>query len=174
MSYLILVFKYLDSRCASVTFCSEQCRDQAWASHHRWECAWSFMDLHQTKDGDELINSSMFLAYRAMTLKNIQFFLENRSLFDKHDTKYNTEEGQGKIKEYLDKEKIKYKRLFNLVTHEDEGGEEFHLKNAVITIFFLQLLEQNFWFEEYSSESWTDEKSWIAAIIFHLLCVAKV
>ena len=54
------------------------------------------------------------------------------------------------------------------------GGEDFHLKNAVITIFFLHLLENNFWFEEYSSESWSDEKSYIAKIINHMIGVAKV
>ena len=103
--------------------------------------------------------SSMFLAYRAITLKNIHFFLENRELFENHDEKYNVDDEERKVTEYLDKEKRKYRNLFNLVTHEEEGDEEFQLKNAVLTVYFLSLLEQNFWFEEFSSEGWTEEKA---------------
>ena len=106
--------------------------------------------------------SSMFLAYRAITLKNVHFFLENKELFEKHDERHNVDDKQGKITEYLDKEKGKYRNLFNLVTHQEEGDEDFQLKNAVLTVYFLSLLEQNFWFEEFSCESqFTPEKSFI-------------
>ena len=47
-------FTHSAARCAAVTFCSVACRDEAWRSHHRWECAWSLMDLHQTRDGEEV------------------------------------------------------------------------------------------------------------------------
>jgi len=161
--------------CAAVSFCSKECQEKAWRSHHRWECAWSFTDLHQTKNGDDMACSSMFLAYRAMTLKNVDFFLENQALFEDHDLKFNVEgdDSKARITEYLDSEKTKYRKLFNLVTHDDEGDEDFHLKNAVITIFFLYLLEQNFWFEEHSSDGWSEEKKIIAKIINHFICVAK-
>ena len=134
------------------------------------------VSLCQTKNGDDMACSSMFLAYRAMTLKNVDFFLENQALFEDHDLKFNVEgdDSKARITDYLDSEKTKYRKLFNLVTHDDEGDEDFHLKNAVITIFFLYLLEQNFWFEEHSSDGWSEEKKIIAKIINHFICVAKV
>ena len=107
----------------------------------------------------------MFLAYRAMTLKNIHFFLENKELFENHDEMNNVDDKRESVTEYLDHEKRKYRNLFNLVTHDEEGDDEFHLKNAVLTIYFLSLLEQNFWFEEFSSEGqYTEEKSFIGKL----------
>ena len=116
------------------------------------------------------------MAYRAMTLKNIQFFLDNKNLFEDHDIKYgvDVDDLKGRVTEYLDKEKAKYRNLFNLVTHGGEGDEDYQLKNAVLTMFSLALLEQNFWFEEYSSDNWTEEKRYICHIIHHMLSVAKV
>ena len=67
--------------CAAVSFCSEECRDKAWESHHRWECAWSLSDLYQVKEGEDLASSSMFMAFRALTLKNVDFFLNNKEIF---------------------------------------------------------------------------------------------
>ena len=111
-----------------------------------------------------------------MTLKNIQFFLDNKNLFEDHDIKYGVDfdDSKGRVTEYLDKEKAKYRNLFNLVTHGGEGDEDYQLKNAVLTMFSLALLEQNFWFEEYSSDNWTEEKRYICRIIHHMLSVAKV
>ena len=108
----------------------------------------------------------MFLAYRALTLKNIHFFLQNKELFENHDETYNVDTEKGKITEYLDGEKRKYRNLFNLVTHDEEGDEEFKLKQAVLTMFFLSLLEQNFWFEEFSSDvsSYSEERSYIGRL----------
>ena len=131
------------------------------------------MDLHQLPDGDEVANSSMFLAYRTLTLKNINFFLENRTLFEDHDIK-NQVEHEGNVRVLLDREKNRIRNLYNLVSHQSQGDEEYQLKTAVGTIFFLSLLEQNFWFEEHSHDSWSEEKSLIARIIHHMLGVAKV
>ena len=162
-------------RCAAVSFCSEECRDAAWQSHHRWECSWSLSDLYQAKEGDDLACSSMFMAFRAMTLKSVDFFMKNKEIFDVHDKKYNLEEdnSRGSITEYFDKDKGQYRNLFNLVTHYEQGDDEFHLKNAVLTIFFISLLEQNFWFEEYASDDFNDDKRFIAKILNHFICVVK-
>ena len=129
----------------------------------------------QSRDGEDIACSSMFLAYRAITLKNINFFLENKELFESPDAKYNVVGEDQKITEYLDPEKRKYRALFNLVTHEELWDEEFQFKNAVLSIFFLSLLEQNFWFEEFSSETscFSEEKSYIACLLHHFLCVAR-
>ena len=119
----------------------------------------------QARGGEDIACSSMFLAYRAMTLKNIHFFLENKELFENHDEMNNVDDKRESVTEYLDHEKRKYRNLFNLVTHDEEGDDEFHLKNAVLTIYFLSLLEQNFWFEEFSSEGqYTEEKSFIGKL----------
>ena len=121
--------------------------------------------LLQARGGEDIACSSMFLAYRAMTLKNIHFFLENKELFENHDEMNNVDDKRESVTEYLDHEKRKYRNLFNLVTHDEEGDDEFHLKNAVLTIYFLSLLEQNFWFEEFSSEAqYTEEKSFIGKL----------
>ena len=121
--------------------------------------------LLQARGGEDIACSSMFLAYRAMTLKNIHFFLENKELFENHDEMNNVDDKRESVTEYLDHEKRKYRNLFNLVTHYEEGDDEFHLKNAVLTIYFLSLLEQNFWFEEFSSEGqYTEEKSFIGKL----------
>lgn len=132
------------------------------------------MDLHQLPNGDEVANSSMFLAYRTLTLKNINFFLENRSLFEGQNIKHQVGHPEGNVRMFLDKEKTRMRSLYNLVTHHNHGDEEYQLKTAVGTIFFLSLLEQNFWFEEHSHDSWSEEKSLIAVIINHMLGVAKV
>jgi hypothetical protein len=106
-------------RCAAVSFCSEECRDAAWQSHHHWECAWSLSDLYQVKEGDDLACSSMFMAFRAMTLKSVDFFMKHKEIFEAHDNKYNVEldNSKGSITDYFDKEKVQYRNLFNLVTH---------------------------------------------------------
>ena len=125
----------------------------------------SLRPLLQARGGEDIACSSMFLAYRAMTLKNIHFFLENKELFENHDEMNNVDDKKESVTEYLDHEKRKYRNLFNLVTHDEEGDDEFHLKNAVLTIYFLSLLEQNFWFEEFSSEGqYTEEKSFIGKL----------
>ena len=125
----------------------------------------SLRPLLQARGGEDIACSSMFLAYRAMTLKNIHFFLENKELFENHDEMNNVDDKRESVTEYLDHEKRKYRNLFNLVTHYEEGDDEFHLKNAVLTIYFLSLLEQNFWFEEFSSEAqYTEEKSFIGKL----------
>ena len=125
----------------------------------------SLRPLLQARGGEDIACSSMFLAYRAMTLKNIHFFLENKELFENHDEMNNVDDKRESVTEYLDHEKRKYRNLFNLVTHDEEGDDEFHLKNAVLTIYFLSLLEQNFWFEEFSSEGqYTEEKSFIGKL----------
>ena len=161
--------------CAAVSFCSEECRDAAWQSHHRWECAWSLSDLYQVKEGDDLACSSMFMAFRAMTLKNVDFFLKNKEIFEAYNNQHNVEDdnSKGSITEYFDQEKAQYRNLFNLVTHCEKGDEEFHLKNAVLTIFFISLLEQNFWFEEYASDDFNDDKQFIAKLVNHFICVVK-
>ena len=128
------------------------------------------MDLHQMPNGDEVANSSMFLAYRTLTLKNINFFLQNRSLFEDHNIKQQVDQADN----FLDREKTRMRNLYNLVTHHNQGDEDYQLKTAVGTIFFLSLLEQNFWFEEHSHDSWSEEKGFIAVIINHMLGVAKV
>ena len=67
------------------------------------------------------------------------------------------------VTEFLDRDKTRMRSLYNLVTHQAmaEQDEDYHLKTAVGAIFFLSLLEQNFWFEEFSSEAFTPEKSFI-------------
>ena len=79
------------------------------------------------------------------------------------------------VTEYLDRDKTRMRSLYNLVTHraQAEQDEDYQLKTAVGTIFFLSLLEQNFWFEEFSSEGWTGEKAMVAGLLHHLLGVAK-
>ena len=96
--------------CAAVSFCSEECRDGAWESHHRWECAWSLSDLYQVKEGEDLASSSMFMAFRAITLKNVDFFLNNKEIFDSHDIRYNVEEDKqkGSITEYFEQIEREY------------------------------------------------------------------
>ena len=56
----------------------------------------------QSRDGEDIACSSMFLAYRAITLKNINFFLENKELFEAPDVKYNVVDDDRRITEYLD------------------------------------------------------------------------
>ena len=71
------------------------------------------------------------------------------------------------VTEYLDRDKTRMRSLYNLVTHRAmaEQDEDYQLKTAVGAIFFLSLLEQNFWFEEFSSEGqYTEEKSFIGKL----------
>ena len=72
------------------------------------------MDLHQLPNGDEVANSSMFLAYRTLTLKNINFFLENRSLFEGQNIKHQVGHPEGNVRMFLDKEKTRMRSLYNL------------------------------------------------------------
>ena len=46
----------------------------------------------------------------------------------------------------------RYRSLYNLVTHHDRGDAEFHLKNAVLAIFFLNLLDESGYFAKGKDE----------------------
>lgn len=65
--------------CTKVMFCSLRCRDIACSTYHKYEC--KLVDL--------FISSGMsiicYLAYRSISQKPLQWFLDNKHLFDKHD-----------------------------------------------------------------------------------------
>ena len=70
-------------------------RQEALSTYHRYEC--TVVDF--------LIASGMsiicFLAYRCISQKPLQFFLENKHLFDGHDIASGTAKGQEAVSRYL-------------------------------------------------------------------------
>merc|ERR1711962_1576423 len=81
-----------------------------------------------------------FLALRAVTQRNLEFFLERQDMFEA----------------FLDMEEPifplegtcrgDYEALMNLTTHMEEMPESMMMKNAVISVFFLRFLQRGKYF----------------------------
>lgn len=169
-------------RCTKVLFCSYKCRQEALSTYHKYEC--TVVDF--------LIASGMsiicFLAYRCISQKPLQFFLENKNLFDGHDIASGTAKGQEAVSRYLSKD---YRNLYNLVTHHEErkAGDCFH--RALLTCMLLRCLKKLGYFGTEAAATMknpselgevgdfedtdvlSDDEAFIGTLLFHFLEVLQ-
>jgi len=141
-----------------VMFCSLKCRDAAAASYHQYE-----YKLH-----DLFIASGMsiicFLAYRSVSQKPLQWFKDNRHLFENHD------KTSGQTKEqkepYVSGD---YRNYYNLVNHHDQRkmGDIFH--RAMFTVFLLRCLQSQGYFPEPAQDQLTEDELFIGGLLMHFM-----
>ena len=89
--------------------------------------------------------SESLLAYRAITQKPLEYFMENETeLFCEHDPKYGTKLKEG---ENIYGEEDVYKAYFNLVTMDDKvQGNKRHFR-AFVTFFLVLCLDKAGYFK---------------------------
>ena len=145
--------------CAQVVFCSLQCRLSSMSSHHKFECR----NLHLIKSGPN------FLALRAVTQRNVEYFLERRvSHFSNYDDSSGTElEGP---RPYLSTDTV---NLFNLARKEVSSEKKMEL--FMIAAYLLKVLQQMKYFEgeKKNEKSLTEEEVYIGMILAHFVGVTE-
>ena len=145
--------------CAQVVFCSLQCRLSSMSSHHRFECR----NLHLIKSGPN------FLALRAVTQRNVEYFLERRvSHFTNYDDSSGTElEGP---RPYLSSDTV---NLFNLARKEVSSEKKMEL--FMVAAYLLRVLQQMKYFEgeKKNEKSLTEEEVYIGMILSHFVAVTE-
>ena len=144
-------------RCSQVVFCSLECRRQSMSTHHRFECG----NLHLIKTGPN------FLALRAVTQKNIQYFLERRlSHFSHYDCSSGTEVEADRP--YLPTDT---KNLFNLSRREASSEKKIEL--FMVAAFLLKVLQHMEYFEveKKNENSLTEEEVFMGLILSHFVAV---
>jgi len=144
--------------CTKVMFCSLRCRDIACSTYHKYEC--KLVDL--------FISSGMsiicYLAYRSISQKPLQWFLDNKHLFDKHD------KTSGQTKEQKDAYiSGDYKNYYNLVNHHDQRkiGDIFH--RSMFTVFLLRCLQSQGYFPTPPGDKLTEDEVYIGSLLMHFL-----
>ena len=101
---------------------------------------------------------------RSITQKPLQWFLDNKQLFEKHD------KTSGQTKEQKEPyESGDYKNYFNLVNHHEERkiGDIFH--RAMFTVFLLRCLQSQGYFPTPPSEKLSDDEVYIGTLLMHFL-----
>ena len=145
--------------CTQVVFCSLECRLCSMSSHHKFECR----NLHLIKSGPN------FLALRAVTQRNVEYFLERRvSHFSNYDDSSGTElEGP---KPYLSTDT---ENLFNLARKEVSSEKKMEL--FMIAAYLLKVLQQMKYFEgdKKNENSLTEEEVYIGMILAHFVAVTE-
>ena len=73
-------------------FCGLQCLETALSSYHIHETAVDVSDIFYGDDVESQLSGCISLAYRAITQRSLDFFLENKeTLFTEHDIQFGTE-----------------------------------------------------------------------------------
>ena len=117
-----------------MVFCSKKCKSSAIAGFHKYECQLKLYELFEHEKPEIF---SLFMALRAITQKPIQYFTENQQEIEKFleldepkfpfpGRAYNSED---------------YRALANLMTHVNDLDEHIHMKNSVLSVFFLRFLK---------------------------------
>merc|ERR1719273_2138116 len=122
-------------------FCSYYCLHTAMERYHRLEARADIIDLFYTysrEEDDSSGSGCIPLAYRAVTQKGLQFFLDNRSkLFSRHDIKFGTNVENG----YSYTGDEHYRGLYNLVNHVESMTPNERLSFSIRSIALLKCLK---------------------------------
>lgn len=151
---------------AKARFCSLSCLETAMSSYHRVESQIDITDLFYNRDSETQMSGCISLAYRAITQKPVNFFVDNRDqLFDKHDIKFGLENPPG----FAYKGNQHYKGLYNLVNHIEHTNKEERLSIVVRTAVLLKCLIAAGYFgpTELGSSSLTSDQLYIGELLFH-------
>ena len=141
-------------------FCSMKCRTAALSTYHKYEC--KLVDLFLSS-GMSII---CFLALRTVTQKPLQWFRDNREMFElsKHD------KTSGETKEQKDVyESGDYRNYFNLVSHHDERKTNDMFHRAMFSVFLLRCLQSQGYFPDSPQETLTEDEHLIGNILCHFL-----
>jgi len=150
--------------CTKVMFCSVKCRTAALSTYHKYEC----------KVIDLLLSSGMsiicFLALRTVTQRGLQWFKDNKEMFDlkKHDKTSGQSKEQKEVYESGD-----YKNYFNLVSHHDERKTNDMFHRAMFSVFLLRCLQTQGFFTQPPQELASDDEILIGTVLFHFLEVLQ-
>jgi len=155
--------------CCAVVFCSKDCRRKATQGYHRYECEMRLYELLPMEGKDMF---GYFLALRAITQRNLDYFLDHQQMFEVFiDTDEPIFPTEG-IYSSGD-----YKTLMNLITHTEEMPESMMMKNAVISVFFLRFLQHGKYFKKHVPEKKKGDRSlhpaeqFILRLLHHLIAV---
>ena len=147
-----------------VMFCSMKCRTAALSTYHKYEC--KLVDLFLSS-GMSII---CFLALRTVTQKPLQWFRDNREMFElsKHD------KTSGETKEQKDVyESGDYRNYFNLVSHHDERKTNDMFHRAMFSVFLLRCLQSQGYFPDPPQDSLTEDQVLIGTVLCHFLEVLQ-
>ena len=145
--------------CSNVVFCSLECRLSAISSFHKYEC----QNMHLLKAGPN------YLALRAVTQYNIEYFLQNRvKKFGNYDASSGTE--QEGCKKYNSND---MKNLFNLSSKE--ADIEKKMERYMVAVYLLKILQAMNYFDsdKKSDKSLTEEEVYIGMLLAHFVGVAE-
>jgi len=150
--------------CTKVMFCSMKCRTAALSTYHKYEC--KLVDLFLSS-GMSII---CFLALRSVTQKPLQWFRDNREMFElsKHD------KTSGETKEQTEAyESGDYRNYFNLVNHHDERKTNDMFHRAMFSVFLLRCLQTQGYFPESPQDSMSEDEALIGTVLCHFLEVLQ-
>merc|ERR1712012_1291634 len=150
--------------CTKVMFCSMKCRTTALSTYHKYEC--KLVDLFLSS-GMSII---CFLALRTVTQKPLQWFRDNREMFElsKHDKTSGETKEQKEVYESSD-----YRNYFNLVSHHDERKTNDMFHRAMFSVFLLRCLQSQGYFPDSPQETLTEDEHLIGNILCHFLEVLQ-
>ena len=102
--------------------------------------------------------------HRSISQKPLQWFKDNRHLFENHD------KTSGQTKEqkepYVSGD---YRNYYNLVNHHDQRkmGDIFH--RAMFTVFLLRCLQSQGYFPEPAQDQLTEDEVFIGTLLMHFM-----
>ena len=102
--------------------------------------------------------------HRSISQKPLQWFKDNRHLFENHD------KTSGQTKEqkepYVSGD---YRNYYNLVNHHDQRkmGDIFH--RAMFTVFLLRCLQSQGYFPEPAQDKLTEDEVYIGTLLMHFM-----
>ena len=148
--------------CAGLVFCGPKCRSDASATYHKYECGITDV-LYQAQIG------GWALAYRAITSKPAEYFLNNKTRFSDHN----------ELKGYQDGDVYNSEDILtfhNLVTHDKTGNKMAPelMMQALTAIFLLRCLKaKKYYVESHNDPSTlTDNELYLAKLIHHFMRVS--
>lgn len=114
--------------CADVIFCSEKCRDECWDSYHKTECG---ILQHLWNSG---VSITCQMALRIIAMKSLNYFLQIKDELEE----LRTNRDYSKTDAYPHDD---YRRVFVLVTHENERSFEDIFHRIVMASFLTHCLK---------------------------------
>ena len=145
-------------QCSRVAFCSTQCRDDAWNTHHQWEC--HFLDVLLGLGCSALAR----LALRIITAKPLSFFLQK-----KQDILDSDSGNSGR-------DTVPYLQILSLVALQDQRWPEDFLLRSTMALILLGILRASGYFGTKKmaggSDSYTKNELFIGSLLLKHLQVS--
>jgi len=149
-------------------FCSLRCLLKAESSYLPIESKVDITEIFYGNDTESQLSGCISLAYRAVTQRGLDFFLQNRnSLFGEVDPTYGTN-----VKEdFLYSGDEHYRGLNNLVTHYDKMDTKQRMTVMIRSVVLLKCLKESGFFDQKNDrETLTEDEKYIGRLLFHFQC----